>query len=164
VELASNGGNTIFESSVSGITTNEQLLTLTPGVNGQAIFKGDVGKPNALRGLTINSDVLIIGGDNATLSGKDTDVFQAVTVNALQTKLSGTVTTSNGDITFNGNVTLTDDTFLNTGAFGKGNIAFNGTLDSETGEYNDLRWLPAPGTFYLLTLWVLERVESWALY
>ncbi|MBD1934572.1 MULTISPECIES: CHAT domain-containing protein [Cyanophyceae] len=145
VELASNGGNTIFESSVSGITAGEQLLTLTPGVNGQAIFKGDVGKPYALEGLTINSDVLIIGGDNATLSGKDTDVFQAVTVNALQTKLSGTVTTLNGDITFNGNVTLTDDTFLNTGAFGKGNIAFNGTLDSETGEYNDLRMVAGTG-------------------
>ena len=145
VELASNGGKIIFESSVSGITSNAQLLTLTPGVNGQAIFKGDVGKPYALRGLTINSDVLIIGGDNATLSGKDTDVFQAVTVNALQTKLSGTVTTLNGDITFNGNVTLTDDTFLNTGAFGKGNIAFNGTLDSETGEYNDLRMVAGTG-------------------
>ncbi|MBD1905700.1 CHAT domain-containing protein [Funiculus sociatus GB2-A5] len=148
VELASNGGNIIFESSVSGITPDArfaQLLTLTPGVNGQAIFKGDVGKPYALRGLTINSDVLIIGGDNATLSGKDTDVFQSVTVNALQTKLSGTVTTSNGDITFNGNVTLTDDTFLNTGAFGGGNIAFNGTLDSETGEYNDLRMVAGTG-------------------
>ncbi|MBD1926238.1 CHAT domain-containing protein [Trichocoleus sp. FACHB-90] len=145
VELASNGGKIIFESSVSGFTPNTQLLTLTPGVNGQAIFKGDVGKPNALRGLTINSDVLIIGGDNATLSGKDTDVFQAVTVNALQTKLSGTVTTLNGDITFNGNVTLTDDTFLNTGAFGKGNISFNGTLDSETGEYNDLRMVAGTG-------------------
>ncbi|MBD1835043.1 CHAT domain-containing protein [Cyanobacteria bacterium FACHB-472] len=147
VELASNGGKIIFESSVSGVRRDPdaQLLTLTPGVNGQAIFKGDVGKPIALRGLTINSDVLIIGGDNATLSGKDTDVFQAVTVNALQTKLSGTVTTLNGDITFNGNVTLTEDTFLNTGAFGKGNISFNGTLDSETGEYNDLRMVAGTG-------------------
>jgi len=151
VFLTSRGGNITFQGNVNGskppnTQANTQGLTLSPGA-GQANFKGEVGNQNRLRSLTIGDkdSTVIIGGENATLAGSNTEVFKEVIVNALQTKLSGTITTLDGNITFNGNVTLTDDTFLNTGPLGAGNISFNGTLDSELNEYNDLRMIAGTG-------------------
>ncbi|MBD1892674.1 CHAT domain-containing protein [Coleofasciculus sp. FACHB-SPT9] len=149
IALASGGGNIIFEGNVSAQIKNQQGLTLNPGA-GQAIFKGNVGSPNLLEYLTINNDlgVVIIGGENATLKGNSADVYQQLTVNAKQTLLSGIITTLDGNIIFNGDVTLTDDTFLNTGSLGAGNISFNGTLDSEKGEYNDLKMIAGTGNIF----------------
>ena len=154
VFLTSRGGNITFQGNVNGSGSeppntqglNTQGLTLSPG-SGQANFKGEVGNDKRLRSLTIGDpdSTVIIGGENATLAGSNTEVFKEVIVNALQTKLSGTITTLDGNITFNGNVTLTDDTFLNTGPLGAGNISFNGTLDSELNEYNDLRMIAGTG-------------------
>ncbi|MCP2729862.1 CHAT domain-containing protein, partial [Limnofasciculus baicalensis] len=147
ITLSSTGGNIIFNSHVSGIANDQQSLTLKLGENGQAIFNGAIGSPFRLKGLTIDNElgIVIIGGENATLVGNSADVFKEVIVNALQTNLSGTVRTAEGNITFNGNVTLTDDTFLDTGALAGGNIFFNGTLDSELNEYNDLRMVAGTG-------------------
>ncbi|MBD2537811.1 CHAT domain-containing protein [Coleofasciculus sp. FACHB-SPT36] len=149
IALASGGGDIIFEGNVSAQLKNQQGLTLNPGA-GQAIFKGNVGSPNLLEYLTINNDlgVVIIGGENATLKGNSADVYQQLTVNAKQTLLSGIITTLDGNIIFNGDVTLTDDTFLNTGFLGAGNISFNGTLDSEKGEYNDLKMIAGTGNIF----------------
>jgi CHAT domain-containing protein len=150
VFLTSRGGNITFQGNVNGSEADTdkqgQGLTLSPG-SGQANFKGEVGNDKRLRSLTIGDpdSTVIIGGENATLAGSNTEVFKEVIVNALQTKLSGTITTLDGNITFNGNVTLTDDTFLNTGPLGAGNISFNGTLDSELNEYNDLRMIAGTG-------------------
>ncbi|MBD2044607.1 CHAT domain-containing protein [Coleofasciculus sp. FACHB-64] len=149
IALASGGGNIIFEGNVNAQADSEQGLTLNPGA-GQAIFKGNVGSPNLLEYLTINNDlgVVIIGGENATLKGNSADIYQELTVNAKQTLLSGIITTLDGNIIFNGDVTLTDDTFLNTGSLGAGNISFNGTLDSEKGEYNDLKMIAGTGNIF----------------
>ncbi|MEP0881336.1 CHAT domain-containing protein [Trichocoleus sp. ST-U3] len=149
IALASGGGNIIFEGNVNAQADSEQGLTLNPGA-GQAIFKGNVGSPNLLEYLTINNDlgVVIIGGENATLKGNSADIYQELTVNAKQTLLSGIITTLDGNIIFNGDVTLTDDTFLNTGPLGAGNISFNGTLDSEKGEYNDLKMIAGTGNIF----------------
>ncbi|MBD2742573.1 CHAT domain-containing protein [Coleofasciculus sp. FACHB-1120] len=149
IALTSLGGNIIFEGNVSAQSNSQQGLTLNPGA-GQAIFKGNVGSPNLLEYLTINNDlgVVIIGGENATLKGNSADIYQELTVNAKQTLLSGIITTLDGNITFNGDVTLTDDTFLNTGSLGAGNISFNGTLDSENGEYNDLKMIAGTGNIF----------------
>ncbi|MBD1898249.1 CHAT domain-containing protein [Coleofasciculus sp. FACHB-129] len=149
IALASGGGNIIFEGNVSAQSNNQQGLTLNPGA-GQAIFKGNVGSPHLLEYLTINNDlgVVIIGGENATLKGNSADIYQELTVNAKQTLLSGIITTLDGNIIFNGDVTLTDDTFLNTGSLGAGNISFNGTLDSEKGEYNDLKMIAGTGNIF----------------
>ena len=154
VSLITNTSNTpgadiIFTGNVSGIADNAQALILAPG-KGQAIFKGDVGKPYRLKSFDVGdgSGIVIIGGENATLKGSSAEVYRQVTVNALRTLLSGTIKTLDGDITFNGDVTLTDPTLLDTGATGGGNITFNGTLDSEENEYNPLRMIAGTGNIY----------------
>ncbi|HBB30324.1 MAG TPA: hypothetical protein DC064_00340, partial [Cyanobacteria bacterium UBA9273] len=142
-----NEGKIIVESIVTGLQQDQQLLTLTLGINGQAILRGSVGNPYRLRGLTINNELgtVIIGGENGTLPGDSANIFKEVIVNALQTTLSGIVRTLEGNITLNGNVTLIADTVLNTGTAAGGNIYFNGTLDSEYNEYNDLRLIAGTG-------------------
>jgi hypothetical protein len=88
VNLKTSGGNITFNGDVNGSQPDTQSLTLAPGA-GQAKFQGQLGNVNRLRSLSIGDQdsIVIIGGENATLTGNGTQVFKEVTVNALQTQI-----------------------------------------------------------------------------
>ncbi|HBR73332.1 MAG TPA: hypothetical protein DEA78_06320, partial [Cyanobacteria bacterium UBA11159] len=160
--LSSEAGDIIFNSDVKGKDKDQQSLTIdfpktSLNQNYRAIFNGEIGGGKddeyRLESWTIGTpenplSEVIIGGENTTIVGNIASIFKQVTVNALHTNLSGTIRTSNGNITFNGDVTLTDTTILNTfdtGKDGVGNIFFKGKLDSEEGKYHDLTMIAGTG-------------------
>jgi hypothetical protein len=137
-------GDIIFNGNVNDIEDDvafAHALTLSPGI-GNVFFNGEVGNLNDLGSLIIGSDTTT----SADLIGSSTTVFQTLTVNAQNVTVAGTIRTTEGDITFTGDVILIDNVTLDTGEAGAGNITFGRTVSSLLNDGNPYNLTLIAGT------------------
>jgi hypothetical protein len=125
--LSDTGGTGIaFNSTVNSDGTPRSLTVSTSNGAATIQFNNAVGNLSPLNQVTINN-----AGAFQTLAAADFNLDGAFSqAGGGAVNMSGDVTTTDDNITFNGAVTLTANVALNTGA-GAGNISFNSTLNDD---------------------------------
>jgi len=128
LSLSSTGdGDLNFEDTVDSATGETNDLTVTTG-NGNITFNGAVGNNQALGNLQVNSAGISRFGSTVNAARLATDMGGS-------TELNGDVTTI-GNQNYGDAVILEENLSLN--STGNGDLNFEDTVDSATGETNDL--------------------------
>ncbi|EDX78139.1 haemagglutination activity domain protein [Coleofasciculus chthonoplastes PCC 7420] len=164
INLNSNGRNIIFENTVDGLSSGTNMLTVDAG-DGTIEAKNIIGGSTALGNLDFNAkEINIVGIGSNTAAGVSTNTqltaesinFTGTTYNAnTQTYTAADInvngagltsfTSSNDDISFDGNLSLAQDIKVDTGT-GNGNIYFQEAI---TGNSKNIKLLAGTGNINL---------------
>lgn len=125
------GGNFTDSDTRLNLDTKE-LASLQNGFSQIVIGQADVTNEITINDVTFQDPVTIESSSgsiivNGALTGLDN---ASITLNG-NTKLKGNITTSEQDITINGNTIIDENATLDTGTNGGGNLLLNGTVDGD---------------------------------
>ena len=137
INLSTNNGNMVFNNALT-LSTNAVQLSTGAGAGDLSLL----GTVDGAQMLTLDSGTgaVTLGGNVGTGTALSSlDVSGDTTING------SSITTNNGNITFNDNVTLGNTVNIHTGA-GGGNAVFSGTVDATTAGVQGLTVNTGTGT------------------